>query len=94
MRIKSTFRFDVKTAQGGTIEKTALTTTPLVVDGVVSNEPPQEDGVFWLVNAAVFTASSRQDFIMLDQAKTVRDSEGKAVAQGGWIGKNGEKGDF
>ena len=82
--IKSTLIFAV-TTPNGTIEKTALSVAPSVVGGQLTNEPPVENGTLWLVNAMVFGASTRPDFIMFDNTQTVRDGEGKAIAQGGYI---------
>jgi hypothetical protein len=91
--IKSTLGFAVATTNG-TIEKSTLSNAPSIVNGQLTNEPPVENGVLWLVNGMVFNASDRQDFVMFDSSKTVRDAEGKASAQGGYLTKSGESHDF
>lgn len=93
MKIKSTFKFPINCTSGKTIERTTLTSTPIVVDGVASNLPPVEKGTTWLVNAVVFNSTDRKDFIMFDPEKTIRDENG-ATTQGGWLGRNEEKGNF
>ena len=91
--IKSTFGFAVATTNG-TIEKSTLSVAPSVVNGQLTNEPPVEKGVLWLVNAMVFGASTRTDFVMFDAAQTVRDAEGKATAQGGYVKRDGSSHSF
>lgn len=82
--IKSTLGF-ATTTTSGILEKSTLSVAPSVVNGKLTNEPPTEEGTLWLVNAMVFAASKRPDFIMFDPAQTVRDDEGKATAQGGYV---------
>ncbi len=87
-QIKSTLGFIAKTASGE-IPATTLATPPSVNrEGVVENEPPA-DGSLWLVNARVFGASQRPDFIQFDPAQTQRNEAGEAVAQGGFIMRDG-----
>jgi hypothetical protein len=98
MTVKSTLGFDAQILQNGAIAslpKTTLSLHPSVTDGeIVQNEPPIENGVLWLVNARVFSASNRTDIVMFDPAKTVRDDAGKAIAQAGYIDKSGKSYDF
>jgi len=93
-KILSTLGFDaqIQAADGSrsTLPKSTLTANPTVSDGVATNLPPVMPGVLWLVNAMVFAATDRPDFVMFAPALTVRDTEGKAVAQGGYINRNGE----
>ena len=93
MKILSTLGFDVQiqAADGSrnTLTKSALTANPTVTDGVATNLPPVIPGVLWLVNAMVFAATDRPDFVMFAPALTVRDTEGKAVAQGGYVTRSG-----
>jgi len=94
MEIKSTLGFVAQTTNGE-IPKTNLKTPPTVsAENVLENEPPVEDGVLWLVNARVFGASSRVDFVMFDPAQTLRDSDGKATAQGGYVMRDGTTREF
>lgn len=91
--LKSTLGFPVAT-KTGTIPKTTLSVAPSVVNGDVLNLPQPEKGVIWLVNAMVFAATNRQDVAMFDPTKTIRDADGKAVAQGGYLLKSGKSVDF
>lgn len=98
--IKSTLKFDTATTNGQ-LEKTNLTILPLVAqnkDGQnvadATTLPPVEQGVIWLVNAAVFAATDRPDFIMFDRAQTVRDADDRPVAQGGFVRRDGTVGSF
>jgi hypothetical protein len=86
--IKSTLAFAAATTSG-TLEKSTLSVAPSVVNGQLTNEPPVEKGTLWLVNAMVFGASTRPDFVMFDAAQTVRDGENKAIAQGGYVMRDG-----
>jgi len=92
MKILSTLGFDaqIQAADGSrsTLPKSTLTANPTVTDGVAANLPPIMPGVFWLVNGVVFATTDRPDFVMFAPALTVRDAEGKAVAQGGYIARN------
>lgn len=92
-KILSTLGFDaqIQAADGSrsTLPKSTLTSNPTVTDGVASNLPPITDGVLWLVNAMVFAATDRPDFVMFAPALTVRDGDGKAIAQGGYVGHDG-----
>ena len=92
MKILSTLGFDaqIRKADGtsGVLMKSTLAANPTVQDGVAANLPPVMPGVFWLVNGVVFAATDRTDFVMFDPTETVRDADGKAVAQGGYIGRN------
>lgn len=93
-KILSTLGFDaqIQEANGSrsTLPKSTLTANPTVTDGVATNLPPVMPGVLWLVNGVVFAATDRPDFVMFAPALTVRDAEGKAVAQGGVINRKGE----
>ena len=93
-KILSTFGFDaqIQAANGSrsTLPKSTLTVNPTVTDGVATNLPPVMPGVFWLVNAMVFAATDRTDFVMFAPALPVRDAEAKAVSQGGYVNRNGE----
>lgn len=92
-KILSTLGFDaqIQAADGSrsTLPKSTLTSNPTVTDGVASNLPPITDGVLWLVNAMVFAATDRPDFVMFAPDLTVRDETGKAIAQGGYIDRSG-----
>lgn len=94
MNIKSTLGFDaqIQAADGSrsTLPKSTLIVNPTVTNGVAENLPPVTPGTFWLVNGVVFGATDRPDFVMFAPALTVRDADGKAVAQGGYITRNGE----
>ena len=93
MKILSTLGFDaqIRKADGtsGVLMKSTLAANPTVQDGVAANLPPVIPGVLWLVNAMVFAATDRPDFVMFAPALTVRDTEGKAVAQGGYVTRSG-----
>lgn len=58
-------------------------------DKKVLNLPNSESGTTYLVNGMVYAASDRTDLAMFDQCKTVRGEDGFAVAQGGFITKDG-----
>jgi hypothetical protein len=89
MKIKSTLVFAVTTTNG-IIEKTDLAVQPTVnQDGTLTNMPEQEVGVLWLVNARVFGVSDRNDIVMFDNSQTIRDDNGLAVSQGGYIKRDG-----
>ena len=89
MQILSTLGFAVPTPNG-TIPATNLPLQPKVLDGgTVTDLPEPEDGVWWLVNAFVMAASRRSDLIMFNPALTVRDEQGRATMQGGFIDVNG-----
>lgn len=94
MKILSTLGFDaqIQAANGSrsTLPKSTLTANPTVTGGVATNLPPVMPGALWLVNAMVFAATDRTDFVMFAPALTVRDAEGKAVAQGGYVNRKGE----
>lgn len=94
MEIISTIGFDTQTTNG-VIQKTTLAIAPTVTsDGVIQNAPQPQNGVLWLVNARVFGASDRTDFVMFDNAQTVRNSEGLAIKQGGYIMRDGSTHSF
>jgi hypothetical protein len=91
------FAFLARTATGETRSipsNVSQENKPIVKDGTVTGLPPKMDGVKVLVNGIVFGASDRDDLVMFDPQKTERDENLRAVAQGGWIGKNGDFGDF
>jgi len=92
-KILSTLGFDaqIQAADGSrsTLPKSTLVVNPTVINGVAENLPPVMPGVLWLVNAMVFAATDRPDFVMFAPALTVRDAEGKAVAQGGYVNRSG-----
>lgn len=94
MKIKSTLKFPTTTPTG-IIAPTQLTEVPAIIEGNLKNEPPVEEATLWLVNGMVFNvASNRSDFIMFDPAQTVRDAEGKAISQGGYIMRDGSTHSF
>ena len=82
------------TTPTGVIAPSELSVNPSLVDGKVINQPEPQEGVLWLVNALIFNNSERHDFVMFDPEKTVRDSDGRVVAQGGFLTKSGESFDF
>ena len=93
MKVKSTYKFDLKTPAGVLPASTA--DAPMVDNqtGEVSNLPDPEEGVLFLVNAVVFKATSRHDFVMADDSKTIREG-GKAVAQQAFVDRLGVSTDF
>lgn len=88
MKILSTLGFAVPTPNG-IIPATNLPLQPKVLDGAVENLPEPQEGVRVLVNAFVMAASRRSDLIMFNPALTVRDEQGRATMQGGFIDVNG-----
>jgi len=98
MKISSTLGFAAQIQKNGEIATLPASTLPVApsvtADGTLQNEPPAEPGVLWLVNARVFGASDRADFIQFDPAKTGRDAEGKATHQGGYLMRDGSSHDF
>ena len=89
MKILSTLGFAVNTPNG-TIPATTLPLQPKVLDGgTVENLPEPQPGILVLVNAFVMAASRRSDLIMFNPALTVRDEQGKATMQGGFIDATG-----
>jgi hypothetical protein len=98
MKVLSTLGFDaqIQTADGSrsTLPKSILAVAPTVTNGIAANLPEPAAGVLWLVNGVVFAATDRPDFVMFSPALTVRDSEGKAVAQGGYIDRAGTSHQF
>ena len=89
MQILSTLGFAVPTPNG-IIPATNLPLQPKVLDGgTVENLPEPQEGVRVLVNAFVMAASRRSDLIMFNPALTVRDEQGRATMQGGFIDVNG-----
>jgi hypothetical protein len=92
--ILSTLGFDaqIQLADGSlsTLPKSTLSVAPpSVTNGIAENLPAPATGVLWLVNGVVFNATDRPDFVMFAPELTVRDSEGKAAAQGGYIDRFG-----
>lgn len=96
--IKSTLGFAAQIQKNGEIETLAASVLPnaptVTAEGDVQNEPPAEGGVLWLVNARVFGASERHDFVQFDPSKTVRDEAGLAIAQGGYLTRDGQSHNF
>lgn len=94
MKIKSTLVFDaqIKKADGyfSVLPKSKLHTAPTVQNGIAINLPNPTSGVLWLVNAMVFAVTDRPDFVMFAPELTVRDESSKAIAQGGYVKRNGE----
>ncbi len=88
MKIISTLGFDVQTTNG-ILPKSTLPAPNVTADGKLQNAPAPQKGILFLVNARVFGASNRADFVMFDSAQTVRNSEGLASAQGGYITRDG-----
>jgi hypothetical protein len=56
--------------------------------------PEPQEGVLFLVNARVFGASNRTDLVQFDAAQTVRNADGTASAQGGFIRRDGTTSPF
>ena len=89
MKILSRVGFAVPTPNG-TIPATNLPLQPKVLDGgTVENLPEPQENIRVLVNAFVMAASRRSDLIMFNPALTVRDEQGRATMQGGFIDVNG-----
>lgn len=88
MKIISTLGFDAQTTNG-ILPKTTNPQPIVTNDGTVANLPAPIEGVLFLVNARVFSASDRQDLVMFDAAQTQRNSEGLATAQGGYVMRDG-----
>jgi len=89
MRIVSTLGFAVATPVGQ-ITASRFTVAPSVAsDGLVSGLPEPQANVLFLVNARVFGASDRADLVQFDAAQTVRNADGTASAQGGFIRRDG-----
>lgn len=92
--LKSTLGFDaqIQKADGSLtiLPKSTLPIAPTVQNGIAIDLPAPTTGVLWLVNAMVFAATDRPDFVMFAPELTVRDESGKAIAQGGYVKRNGE----
>ena len=92
MNILSTLGFAAPLTNG-TILAAAQSGTPqpiVAADGTLTGLPnPQQDTLF-LVNARVFGATDRPDFVMFAPQLTVRNVEGLVTAQGGYITRSGE----
>jgi hypothetical protein len=89
MCIVSTLGFAVATPVGQ-IPASTFTVAPNVAsDGTVTGLPEPQDGDLLLVNARVFGASNRADLVQFDAAQTVRNADGTASAQGGFIRRDG-----
>jgi hypothetical protein len=94
MRIVSTLGFAVATPVGQ-IPTSQLSVAPTVApDGTVTGLPEPQDGVLFLVNARVFGASERTDLVQFDAVQTVRNDDGTASAQGGFIRRDGTTAPF
>lgn len=94
MKILSTLGFDVqiKKADGShsVLPKNTIPTAPAVQNGIATNLPMPKNNVLWVVNAMVFAVTDRPDFVMFAPELTVRDENNKAIAQGGYVKRNGE----
>ena len=93
MNIISTLGFDAQTTNG-ILPKSTLPAPNVTADGKLQNAPAPQKGVLFLVNARVFGASDRTDFVMFDAGQTIRNSEGLATAQGGYIARDGSTHSF
>ena len=63
-------------------------TLPKVEGEKLAGMPEPQDGVVYVCNAFVFAKAKevgRTDIAMFDPEKTVRDADGKAVSQAGFI---------
>ena len=94
MRIISTLGFQVATPVGQIPASTFAVALSVAPDGTVTGLPKPQDGVLFLVNARVFGASDRADLVQFDAAQTVRNADGTAAAQGGFIRRDGSTAPF
>lgn len=94
MLVVSTLGFNAQTTKG-LIAKSCFLVAPVVTaEGVLQNAPLPQKGVVFLVNAHVFGASDRADFVMFDAMQTVRNDDGLITAQGGYVMRDGTSHSF
>jgi len=89
MKIKSTLGFAAQTPVGQ-IAASQFSAIPSVDTlGIVTGLPAPQWGVLFLVNARVFGASDRKDLVQFDPDQTIRNPDGTAAGQGGFVRKDG-----
>lgn len=94
MRIISTLGFAAATPVGQ-IPASVFTVSPSVSpEGTVTGLPEPQSEVLFLVNARVFGASDRTDLVQFDAAQTLRNPDNTALAQGGFIRRDGTTSPF
>jgi hypothetical protein len=80
---------------GETIVLSKMLPSPVVANGTVTGEPAPSEGCLFLVNARVFGATDRTDFITWDDARAERDpATNYVVKQRGFEMRDGSKHEF
>lgn len=80
---------------GETITLPKMLPSPVVANGTVTGEPVPSEGCVFLVNARVWGATDRKDYITWDDAKAERDpTTNYVVKQHGFETRDGSKHEF
>jgi hypothetical protein len=80
---------------GETIVLSKMLPSPNVANGTVTGEPAPENGTLFLVNARVWGATDRTDFITWDDDRAERDPiTNYVVKQHGFMTRDGSRHEF